>query len=104
LNRDQLAHVLRAAAKISNDPEIIVIGSQSILASFDETDLPAVITMSIEVDICFRHDPEERNSDLIDGAIGELSSFHETFGYYAQGVAMTTAILPAGWENRVVAY
>lgn len=28
--------------------------------------------------------------------------FHETFGYYAQGVGPETAICPAGWEERLV--
>ena len=39
---------------------------------------------------------------MIDGAIGELSFFHDEFGYYAQGVGPTTAVLPAGWEGRFV--
>jgi hypothetical protein len=39
---------------------------------------------------------------LIDGAIGELSMFHETFGYYADGVDPKTATLPDGWEERLV--
>ncbi len=29
--------------------------------------------------------------------------FHQHFGYYAQGVGPTTAILPAGWKDRLVA-
>ncbi|MCA1672046.1 MAG: hypothetical protein LC799_07535, partial [Actinobacteria bacterium] len=41
-------------------------------------------------------------SDQVDGAIGELSAFHETYGYYAQGVSITTAILPRGWQSRLV--
>jgi hypothetical protein len=41
-------------------------------------------------------------SIVIDGAIGELSTFHETFGYYAHGVDETTAILPDGWQERLV--
>ena len=41
-------------------------------------------------------------ADLIDGAIGELSPFHERFGYYAQGVGPETAVLPAGWQERLV--
>lgn len=28
------------------------------------------------------------------------SPFHDTFGYYAQGVGPTTAILPSGWQAR----
>lgn len=30
--------------------------------------------------------------------------FHGTFGYYAQGVAGTTAVLPDGWRDRLVRY
>ena len=30
------------------------------------------------------------------------SPFHDTFGYYAQGVSEGTAILPAGWQARLV--
>ena len=37
-------------------------------------------------------------ADLIDGAIGELSFFHEHFGYYAQGVGPQTARLRRGWQ------
>ncbi len=39
---------------------------------------------------------------VIDGAIGELSIFHSTFGYYAHGVGQETAVLPTGWGNRLV--
>jgi hypothetical protein len=31
-----------------------------------------------------------------------FSRFHETFGYYAHGVSPTTAILAAGWEQRLI--
>ena len=40
--------------------------------------------------------------DLIDGAIGEGSPFHERFGYYAQGVGPETSAVPTGWQSRVV--
>ena len=30
-------------------------------------------------------------ADLIDGCIGELSPFHQAFGYYAHGVGKETA-------------
>jgi hypothetical protein len=41
-------------------------------------------------------------ADAIDGAIGELSAFHDTYGYYAQGVGPETATLPAKWIERVI--
>jgi len=83
MNRTQLEHIIRAASRISDDAEIVVIGSQAVHAQ--EMKLP----------------PIERADD-IDFAIGELSSFHETFGYYAHGVSPETAILPAGWEGRLI--
>lgn len=104
VNREQLAHVLRAAAQIADDPDILVIGSQAILGTYCEEDLPSDATISVEVDIAFRNDPNESKADQIDGAIGEGSAFHQTFAFYAQGVSVTTAVLPAGWEHRVVAY
>lgn len=98
MTREQLEHVIRAAASIADDDELIIVGSQAVLGQFP--DAPAELLVSVEADVYPRHHPER--ADLIDGAIGEGSDFHETFGYYAQGVGPTTAILPAGWEARLV--
>jgi hypothetical protein len=98
VTREQLEHLLRAAAEISADDEIVVIGSQAILGQFP--DAPASMRVSVEADLFPRNHPER--ADLIDGSIGELSPFHETFGYYAQGVAEETARLPEGWKDRLV--
>lgn len=98
MNRRQLEHVIRAAADIADDDEIIVIGSQSVLAQFP--DAPAALLVSNEADVFPKNHPERW--DLIDGSIGEGSPFHTTFGYYAQGVEEGTAVLPAGWQDRLV--
>ncbi len=37
MNREQLAHVLRAAASIAGDGDIVVLGSQSILGAFSDS-------------------------------------------------------------------
>jgi hypothetical protein len=63
-------------------------------------DAPAELLVSMEVDLYPRQ--ASHKSDLIDGTIGELSRFHEEFGYYAHGVDETTATLPEGWEQRLV--
>jgi hypothetical protein len=102
VNREQLEHVLRAASQIADDPDILVIGSQSVLGAIAEERLPLAATASMEVDVAFFDDPEDRKADQVDGAIGELSAFHETFGYYAQGVSVSTAVLPAGWRDRLI--
>jgi hypothetical protein len=99
MNRAQLEHVIRAAAMIADDDELIVIGSQSILGQYPAA--PPDLCVSNEVDLYPKNHPERWNA--IDGAIGELSPFHETFGYYAQGVEDGTATLPDGWAGRLVA-
>jgi hypothetical protein len=103
MTRAQLAHVLRAAANDTRESRILVIGSQAILGSFDEAALPTVATRSIEADLVFYKsaNPSEL-ADQVDGAIGELSPFHDLNNYYAQGVDLTTPVLPSGWERRVV--
>ena len=42
-------------------------------------------------------------AELIDGALGAQSDFDARFGYYADGVGPETAILPDGWQDRLVA-
>jgi len=91
MNRVQLEHVIRAAATIAEDDEIIVIGSQAILGQFP--DAPAELCLSVEADVYTKNRPER--SDLVDGSIGEGSPFHETFGSDALGVDRTLADGPA---------
>lgn len=98
MNRANLEHVIRAAASIADDPEIVVIGSQAILGQYP--DAPTPLCVSQDVDVYPKNHPER--ADVVDGAIGELSAFHETFGYYAHGVGPETAIVPLGWDARLV--
>src|SRR4051812_32481455 len=98
MTRKQLEHLLRAAADIADDDEIVVIGSQAILGQFPNA--PASMLVSDEADVYPPHHPDR--ADLIEGSIGELSPFHQTFGYYAQGVGEKTARLPQGWKERLV--
>lgn len=98
MTREQLEHLIRAAAVLADDTEIVVIGSQAILGQFP--DAPAPMRISMEADLYPLNHPER--ADLIEGSIGELSPFHKTFGYYAQGVSEDTAMLPLGWKERLV--
>lgn len=104
MKREELAHLLRAASHIAGDNNVVVIGSQAILGTFDESELPDRATMSREADFTFWDDADESKSDAVDGAIGEESQFDDTFAYYAQGVSITTAILPEGWGERLVEF
>ncbi|MBM4395588.1 MAG: hypothetical protein FJ087_07855 [Deltaproteobacteria bacterium] len=98
MTRQQLEHIIRASAQIADDDDIVVIGSQAVLGQYPVA--PADLRVSMEADVYPRNHPER--ADLIDGSIGEASPFHDTFGYYAQGVGENTATLPAGWKERLI--
>ena len=51
MRRDQLEHAIRTACQIVGRPEVVVVGSQAILGTFAEHELPPEATMSAEVDI-----------------------------------------------------
>lgn len=104
MNREQLAHILRAASRIVENGRMVVIGSQAILGTFSDDELPVAATRSLEADIAFENDPDEEKADRVDGALGEGSSFHQTFSIYGQGVSLQTAVLPDGWQDRVVPF
>lgn len=103
MNKDEFDHAIRAAGSIVGTSELLVIGSQAAHGSIGG-ELPVEALRSIEVDVAAFDDPDDAKADLIDGAIGEASMFHETFGFYARGVSVTTAVLPNGWRERLVRY
>ena len=98
MHRQQLEHIIRAAAGITGSSEFVIVGSQSVLGQFPMA--PDELLISVEADVFSLRNPAE--NDLIDGSIGEGSPFHQTFGYYAHGVSEQTAVLPAGWRERLV--
>lgn len=97
MNREQLEHLIRASAELTNEYEFVIVGSQSILGPIPNP--PLDFTMSAEADIYPLRNPAL--ADLIDAMLGEGSLFHRSFGYYAQGVGPETAVLPCDWMTRV---
>jgi hypothetical protein len=103
LRRRELEHAIRAATSIIQQDQVIIIGSQSILGSYTEDQLPSSVTMSPEVDIAPMHDADAAAlADQLSFDVGELSDFHTTHGFYIEGVGKRTAILPPDWEYRLV--
>lgn len=98
MTRSNLEHIIRAAGTIADDADIVVIGSQAVLGQFPNA--ASELLVSMEADVWPQNRPER--SDLIDGSIGEGSPFEREFGYFAYGVDTTTAVLPDGWEARLV--
>lgn len=103
MKREQFEHAIRAAGAVLGVNEVLVIGSQALHASITG-ELPPEASRSVEVDVAVMDDADGNMADLIDGSIGEASMFHATFGYYAQGVVETTAILPQEWRDRLVRF
>jgi hypothetical protein len=101
MNREQLAEVLRAASQLVNDRPV-VMGSQAILGTYEAEQLPEAATVSMEADVAFLEDADRAKADLVTGAIGEDSNFHQLRGYYAEGIHIETARLPAGWQERLI--
>ncbi len=105
MRRDQLEHAIRTACQIVEAAEVIVVGSQAILGTYREEDLPAEATMSMEVDVLPIAASEAetiRLGDLIEGAAGEMSLFETTHGFSIDGVDLATSALPEGWRDRLV--
>lgn len=97
MTREQLEHLIRACADITQQYAFVILGSQAILGA--DPNPPAAFTVSMEADLYPMDAPHLR--DAIDGAIGELSDFHQTYGYYAEGVDPDLALLPSDWMSRV---
>ncbi len=103
MNREEFDHAIRAAGSILDVDEILVIGSQAVHGSIGGQ-LPEAALRSVEIDVAALNDNDGSQADLIDGSIGEASMFHEFFGFYVRGVLAETAVLPAGWRERLIRY
>jgi hypothetical protein len=99
MNRQEFEHVIKACVNATEGHEFLIIGSQAILGTVP--DAPRELRVSMELDIC----PlpfSESAAATIDGNIGELTRFHETFRVYAHAVGPETATLAADFDERLV--
>ncbi len=104
MRRDQLEHAIRTACQIIDAREVIIVGSQAILGSVDETRLPP------EAPVPRGRRPADRRgrgdtsrlANLIEGVAGAGSPFEELHGYSIDGGSFVTAALPTGWRDRLV--
>lgn len=107
MRRDQLEHVLRCSARPPASPAISACWCLAASRSWRRTPrtrLPGQVWASVEADLAFYDDPDLDKTDSVDMHLGEDSQFHQEFGYYAQGVEVSTAVLPRGWKERTVTY
>jgi hypothetical protein len=99
MTRAELEHAIRATCDVSGDDEVYVFGSQAILGQYP--DAPESLRQSAEADIA----PVTAvgTVDVIDANLGELSPFHDAFGFYVHAMSIDAAVLPVGWERRAIA-
>lgn len=111
MNRDQLEQAIRTVCVTLQESSVIVFGSQSILGTYDEHQLPEAATMSREVDmyplsgLAGAADPHEVavKLSILDVHVGEDSEFHDLHGIFVEGVHRDTVVLPGCWDLRLVA-
>lgn len=109
MNLEQFHHGIRAARDVLQHQgasgALVIMGSQSILASYSAMVLDSALMMSAEVDImpiAADRDEINRLSDQLDGSLGQESHFHESFGFHVDGISIETSVLPNGWVDRLI--
>lgn len=58
--------------------------------------------MSMEADLAFFDDDNRAKADAVTAVLDEMTPFHEKYGIYAEGVHLSTATLPDGWQERII--
>ncbi|MGO4204120.1 hypothetical protein AB4Z09_20665 [Rhodococcus sp. TAF43] len=90
-----------------DESPVVVLGSQSILGSYDTAELPEAAFQSREVDILplsgITNPPAvEEKLLMLDARLGENSPFHEHHGFYVEGIHKDVVVLPKHWDSRLV--
>ncbi len=108
---DDLERTVRALATEFKTDKVFIIGSQAILLSWPAA--PTVMRSSPEIDAYpgnakfweveeRKKDPDAEASEHINGLFGYGSIFHQTHGFYIDGVDDATARLPPDWQKRAL--
>src|ERR1051326_7136672 len=104
---------VRAIATEFDAETVFIIGSQAVLLGWP--DPPPVLRHSPEIDAFpgnaqiwetrekEKHPNETPEvSEHINALFGDGSQFHETHGFYIDGVDQNTAVLPQDWRTRAI--
>lgn len=107
-DRDDLIRAARSVAEHFKADRVVVIGSQAILLAWP--DAPASLRRTPEIDLYPANrrqweidHPGFEASEEISALFGEMSAFHNSFGFYLDGVDEQTAKLPPDWPDRALA-
>lgn len=98
MNRNDIAHLLAEAMRLTQHRDYVIIGSLSILGALANP--PAAMTGSIDVDLYPKNDPGRITE--IAQMLGLGSAFEREYGYYADVASPMLPTLPEGWEQRLI--
>ena len=110
---DDLERTVRAIAREFRTDTVFIIGSQGLLLGWPDAPVATRMTPEIdafpanariwEIEEKKKHpDEQPEASEHIDALFGSGSQFHQTHGFYIDGVDENTATLPAGWQDRAI--
>lgn len=101
MNAESFYHVCRSAAAIANVRELTVFGAAAVVPWIARDRPGTPFWPSTELDI----DPGgEDLATLVDGSIGELSLFEQTFRVRAHGVTLDAFVAPGDWPARAATF
>jgi hypothetical protein len=96
VKRGELEHVLRAASRIVNQRDFLVVGSAAILGTYDDDVLPEEASRSDEADLAPFDDPDGRSLEAHDLAAAKLAAGRP------KDYEFVGALLNAGLIDRAV--
>ena len=99
MNREKIAHLLRAIAGVTGETKLALVGSATVLLR--AKNIPAAMLNTNEIDVFSPNaTDEELFVDLVSGSLGRGSQFDRTFNYFGDGVTSRTAKMPSDWRER----
>lgn len=99
MNREKVAHILRAIAGVTGETKLALVGSATVLLR--AKNIPAAMLNTNEIDVFSPNaTDEEMFVDLVSGSLGRGSQFDQTFNYFGDGVTSRTAKMPSDWRER----
>ena len=107
LRQADLDHAVRAVATILGTDEVVVVGSQALLVLRDDIDRP--LRHSLEFDVFAPNaltwqadNPDLEQSEHLSALVGEGTDFHDTHGFFIDGVDAGTAMLRPDWRSNAI--
>lgn len=100
MNRDRLERLLLALSQITQDRDLVMIGSQAVHSVTHEA--PDEVVISRECDVLF--DPGDPLVPVIDERLGRNSSYATESFVHVDTVSSTFPFLAEGWEQRLVPF